>query len=153
MPDKDNFNCVIPINDKATRHAGQTGKGSGNGIGIDGDPSPTITQGDKHAVAYDMRGNGNGETVNSMVGDHASRPTDYTPIIQKSMQVRRLTPEECETLQGFPRGYTNIPWRGKPTSPDGPRYKALGNSMAVPVIKWIGERIQAVELIANKGGA
>jgi len=57
-----------------------------------------------------------------------------------SMAVRRLTPVECERLQGFPDNYTEIPWRGKET-PDGPRYKALGNSMAVPVMKWIGERI------------
>ena len=60
-----------------------------------------------------------------------------------AMQVRRLTPTECERLQGFPDGYTNIPWRKKDESPDGPRYKALGNSMAVPCMKWIGERIQA----------
>ena len=53
------------------------------------------------------------------------------------MQVRRLVVEECEFLQGFPRGYTNI----KPNCPDGPRYKALGNSMAVPVMAWIGARI------------
>ena len=57
------------------------------------------------------------------------------------MAVRRLTATECEFLQGFPRGYTNIPWRGKPEAPDGPRYKALGNSMAVPVMAWIGRRI------------
>ena len=57
------------------------------------------------------------------------------------MQVRRLTPEECEILQGFPVGYTDIKLKGKPT-PDGPRYKALGNSMAVPVMRWIGSRIQ-----------
>jgi site-specific DNA-cytosine methylase len=56
------------------------------------------------------------------------------------MAVRRLTPTECERLQGFPDGYTDIQPNGKPT-PDGPRYKALGNSMAVPVMKWIGERI------------
>lgn len=55
--------------------------------------------------------------------------------------VRRLTPVECERLQGFPDGYTNIPWRGKQESPDGPRYKALGNSWAVPKFLWIGERI------------
>ena len=55
--------------------------------------------------------------------------------------VRRLTPVECERLQGFPDNYTNIPWRKKPESPDGPRYKALGNSWAVPVVRWIGERI------------
>lgn len=66
---------------------------------------------------------------------------------QNSMQVRRLTPVECERLQGFPDGYTNIPWRGKPESPDGPRYKALGNSMAVPVMRWIGERINKVEAL------
>jgi DNA (cytosine-5)-methyltransferase 1 len=65
--------------------------------------------------------------------------------IAHSMQARRLTPVECERLQGFPDGYTNIPWRNKSESPDGPRYKALGNSMAVPVMRWIGERINKVE--------
>jgi Site-specific DNA methylase len=66
------------------------------------------------------------------------------------MAVRRLTPRECERLQGFPDDYTAIPWRGKPADqcPDGPRYKALGNSMAVPVMRWIGERIAAVEAIS-----
>lgn len=58
--------------------------------------------------------------------------------------VRRLTPTECERLQGFPDGYTDIRLRNKPT-PDGPRYKALGNSMAVPCMRWIGERIAAVD--------
>jgi DNA (cytosine-5)-methyltransferase 1 len=58
-----------------------------------------------------------------------------------NMAVRRLTPTECERLQGFPDDYTNI----KDNCPDSPRYKALGNSMAVPVMKWIGERIQMVE--------
>ena len=61
------------------------------------------------------------------------------------MAVRRLTPVECERLQGFPDNYTNIPWRKKDESPDGPRYKAMGNSMAVPVMKWIGQRINEVE--------
>lgn len=60
------------------------------------------------------------------------------------MQVRRLTPRECERLQGFPDDYTLIPYRNKPAA-DGPRYKALGNSMAVPVMAWIGRRIQLVE--------
>ncbi len=64
--------------------------------------------------------------------------------VATSMQVRRLTPVECERLQGFPDNYTNIPWRKKPESPDGPRYKALGNSMAVPVMAWIGNRIKQV---------
>ena len=61
------------------------------------------------------------------------------------MAVRRLTPRECERLQGFPDDYTLIPWRGKAASecPDGPRYRALGNSWAVPVVAWIGRRIAA----------
>ena len=67
------------------------------------------------------------------------------PKIMQSMAVRRLTPVECERLQGFPDNYTNIPWRGKPESPDSLRYKAMGNSMAVPCMKWIGERIEMVE--------
>jgi DNA (cytosine-5)-methyltransferase 1 len=62
------------------------------------------------------------------------------------MQVRRLTPRECERLQGFPDDYTLIPYRGKPAA-DGPRYKALGNSMAVPCMAWIGRRIQMVSEI------
>jgi DNA (cytosine-5)-methyltransferase 1 len=66
-------------------------------------------------------------------------------IYATTMAVRRLTPVECERLQGFPDNYTNIPWRNKPESPDGPRYKAIGNSMAVPVMKWIGERIKMVD--------
>lgn len=61
--------------------------------------------------------------------------------------VRRLTPRECERLQGFPDDWTRIPWRGRPAEecPDGPRYKAIGNSMAVPVMRWIGERMNFVE--------
>jgi DNA (cytosine-5)-methyltransferase 1 len=65
--------------------------------------------------------------------------------VMQNMAVRRLTPTECERLQGFPDNYTSIPWRGKPDSPDAPRYKAMGNSMAVPVMAWIGKRIQEVE--------
>jgi len=68
-----------------------------------------------------------------------------TPAVATALQVRRLTPTECERLQGFPDCYTNIPWRKKPEAPDGPRYKALGNSMAVPVMRWIGERIRKVD--------
>ena len=66
----------------------------------------------------------------------------------EGMQVRRLTPVECEFLQGFPRNYTLIDYRGKPAA-DGPRYKALGNSMAVPCMYWIGRRIQMVEEIVG----
>jgi site-specific DNA-cytosine methylase len=72
-----------------------------------------------------------------------------TIAVAQAYAVRRLTPTECERLQGFPDGWTAIPFRGKPAS-DGPRYKAIGNSMAVPVMKWIGERIAIVDK-ATKG--
>jgi len=65
-------------------------------------------------------------------------------VMQTNMAVRRLTTTECERLQGFPDGYTQIPWGKKPEAPDSLRYKALGNSMAVPVMKWIGEGIDDV---------
>lgn len=67
-------------------------------------------------------------------------------VMQQNMAVRRLLPMECERLQGFPDNYTLVPHRGKPAA-DGPRYKALGNSMAVPCMRWIGERIQMVSEI------
>ena len=67
-------------------------------------------------------------------------------VMTHAMTVRRLTPRECERLQGFPDDYTAIPWRGKTETPDGPRYKALGNSMAVNCMEWIGERIAAQEV-------
>ena len=71
------------------------------------------------------------------------------PAVHVGMAVRRLTPVECERLQGFPDNYTDIQPKGKAT-PDGPRYKALGNSMAVPVMAWIGKRIQEVENLQCK---
>ena len=64
--------------------------------------------------------------------------------------VRRLTPKECARLQGFPDDYLDITYRGKPAA-DGPKYKALGNSMATPVMRWIGERIALVDAISNEG--
>jgi len=68
-------------------------------------------------------------------------------VMEPTSAVRRLTPVECERLQGFPDNFTAIPWRkkGAEDCPDGPRYKALGNSMAVPVMRWIGERIRLVD--------
>ena len=70
----------------------------------------------------------------------------HAPAIATSAAVRRLTPRECERLQGFPDDYTAVPYRGKPAA-DGPRYKALGNSMACNVMRWIGRRIAMVEKI------
>lgn len=75
-----------------------------------------------------------------------------TQAVATSLAVRRLTPRECERLQGFPDDHTLIAWRKKPAEacPDGPRYKAIGNSMAVPVMRWIGERIAAQLQAANE---
>ncbi|MEN5305277.1 DNA cytosine methyltransferase [Pseudomonas sp. TWI628] len=72
------------------------------------------------------------------------KPGQGAPSIQHGQAVRRLTPRECEWLQGFPGDHTRIPYRGKPAEecPDGPRYKAIGNSKAVFVVRWIGRRIQ-----------
>jgi len=94
-----------------------------------------------------VRGREGGATIE--VGDdvagcmRASQGGADKPHALVGMSVRRLTPVECERLQGFPDDYTRIPWRGKAAEecPDGPRYKALGNSMAVPVMRWIGNRI------------
>lgn len=71
-------------------------------------------------------------------------------VMTPQMAVRRLTPRECERLQGFPDDYTLVEYRGKLTA-DGPRYKALGNSMAVPVMRWLGQRIDAVDAILREG--
>ena len=111
------------------------------------------------AVAVAVRGREGGATAE--LGDEvqnclrASSGGGDKPHGLHAMQVRRLTPEECEALQGFPRSYTAIPWRGKPADqcPDGPRYKALGNSWAVPNVRWIGRRIEAVALINSASAA
>lgn len=89
--------------------------------------APTITS---SGPPYERTGNSRVEADALIVSQHSG--------------VRRITPRECERLQGFPDDYTAIPFRGKPAAdcPDGPRYKALGNSMAVPVMRWIGQRIE-----------
>ena len=83
---------------------------------------------------------------------HTLPATACPPHLATPYAVRRLTPREAERLQGFPDDYTAIPYRGKPADlcPDGPRYKALGNSMAVNVMRWLGLRIQAVESIIEQ---
>ena len=249
----ESFYFPIPIHDQATRHSGkhgdkQDGKGNGLGVGKPGDPCPTLTKGDKHAVFYENHpndsrvtgphdvapscvsrygtGGGNVPLVQegvdlynqaltgdvhcplrtagghgapaalvqeaiafpaTMSGTQYAKTKNLSPAIcsvnqtavavdcynktigDKSqsisssasdinhtggvinpadrMAVRRLSPRECERLQGFDDDHTMIPWRNKPADqcPDGPRYKALGNSMAVPCMAWIGKRIDAVE--------
>lgn len=82
--------------------------------------------------------------VSSQLTTGGGKPGQGQPCIADRWAVRRLTPTECERLQGFPDGWTKVPYRGK-TAADGPRYKALGNSMAVNVMRWIGRRIEMVE--------
>jgi DNA (cytosine-5)-methyltransferase 1 len=119
------------------------GKGNGLRIGEDGEPMNTLTTVDRHMVAhtFKVRGGCEGGGVKGYLG---SDEKTFTISTIHNMAVRRLTPTECERLQGFPDNYTDIKPKGKDT-PDGPRYKALGNSMAVPVMKWIGQRIQMIE--------
>ena len=226
---------AIPIHDQATRNAGkrgdkQDGKGNGLGVGKPGDPAPTLTKGDKHAVLYENHpndsrvtgphevapscvsrfgtGGGNVPLVQEAIAfqeselrltgkitEQAVCPTlkastkagdtepkvvafepgisrregngsrfveEMSPTLRKDMgdnqvavasrmAVRRLTPRECERLQGFPDDHTLIPWRNKPADqcPDGLRYKALGNSMAVPCMAWIGKRIAKVVALST----
>ena len=251
---------AIPIHDQATRNAGkrgnkQDGKGNGLGIGKPGDPCPTLTKGDKHAVLYENHpndsrvtgplevapscvsryGTGGGNVplvqegvdlynqaitgdvhcplrtagghgapavlvqeaiafepgIASREGNESRFVKEMSPTLRKDMgdnqvavavdcynktinstsqtlsssasdinhtggvinpvdrmAVRRLTPTECERLQGFPDNHTLISWRGKPAEqcPDGPRYKALGNSMAVPCMEWLGKKIKEVSI-------
>ena len=95
------------------------------------------------AITIDEEKNANIDMYGTLQARRESGGFQGAVAVPPAMQVRRLTPVECERLQGFPDGYTAIPWRKKPASecPDGPRYKALGNSWAVPVVRWIGARI------------
>lgn len=140
-------------------------KASGqNGFGI-GEIASTLramghanshTNGGGHqAVAYTTKLHNTASNNAGKVFEERSTCLDANsppPALLTAMQVRRLTPTECERLQGFPDGYTNVPFRGKPAA-DGPRYKALGNSWAVPCARWIGERIDLVEQLAAQAGA
>ncbi|AUJ81329.1 phage N-6-adenine-methyltransferase [Enterobacter cancerogenus] len=115
--DKSHANSGQP---PAIAYAFKAGQGAkAGGIGYAEEQSPTLTS--------------------------ASSGTNLAPAVMHGVAVRRLTPIECERLQGFPDNHTMISWRGKDADecPDGPRYKAIGNSMAVPVMRWIGERIAA----------
>lgn len=115
--DKSHANSGQP---PAIAYAFKAGQGAkAGGIGYAEEQSPTLTS--------------------------ASSGTNLAPAVMHGVAVRRLTPVECERLQGFPDNHTLIGWRGKDAAecPDGPRYKAIGNSMAVPVMRWLGERIAA----------
>ena len=135
---------AYPINDKATRYRGggggrDDGAGNGFGIGGDGDPMPTLDTASRHAVAL-----GSGKPVTGTLlancgtkqwlGNQEAFSGDYFPIADSI--IRRLTPVECERLQGFPDGWTATGHDGKPIS-DTARYKALGNSVAIPCVRFV----------------
>ena len=150
---------ALPLHDKVTRHAGHSqdrdnadGNGNGLGVGAEGDPMFTLTEGDHHAVAIAMRqregcpGGGKGPLLSNEQSLTLAANTNDQVLFHSAgrrMAVRRLTPRECERLQGFPDDFTLIIYKGKPAK-DGPRYKVIGNSMAVPVMRWIGKRIDTV---------
>jgi DNA (cytosine-5)-methyltransferase 1 len=136
---------------------------SGFGVGEIASTLRSMGHADSHqnggghqAVAYDLRGREDGsqfEGPHETANIRAASGGSSRSYVAQSWAVRRLIPEECEALQAFQRGYTNIPWRGKPTSPDGPRYKALGNSMAVNVMRWLGHRINHVSNLIRQEAA
>mgnify|MGYP003133685075 CR=1 FL=1 len=147
---------TIPIHDKATRYKGggdtRNDDGAGNGFGVADEDSPmyTLDTSCNHAV---FQQSGVDLYNQEMTGEkHCPLRTAQghgAPAVMVNYAVRRLTPIECERLQGFPDNYTQIEWKGKAKEncPDSPRYKALGNSMPVPVMKWIGERIDLLNKI------
>lgn len=130
-------------------------------------PSRQKGQGTTYDLAPSVRASGNGDAHSGFRDEHGLIPEVAWALQERdskgsdsntkdghliptksseSMAVRRLTPKECARLQGFPDSYLDIQYRNKPAC-DGPKYKALGNSMPVPVIRWLGERIDSVSLI------
>ncbi len=116
------------------------------GDSVSTEVTPTLDKSKTPAVAVDVYNQTiDGQTAATLTKACGGVNSSGPKVMQSS--VRRLTPVECERLQGFPDDYTQIAWRNKAAEdcPDGPRYKAMGNSMAVPVMRWIGERVQMVE--------
>lgn len=118
------------------------GRNNGQENAIVTEPFTLAIRGRSEGSTVEVRNDG---TANALLTQNGGRAGMGVGAIGWGMQVRRLTPIECERLQGFPDNHTLIGWRGKDADecPDGPRYKAIGNSMAVPVMRWIGERIAA----------
>ena len=150
----------ISVQDAAQSHLLPIAFGAQNsanqGDSVSTEVTPTLDKSKTPAVAFAIHPHSIGRKPNAgpQGRDHLDAEQAYThdargvaQVVAKGHQVRRLTPTECERLQGFPDNFTQIPWRNKAAKdcPDGPRYKAMGNSMAVPVMRWIGERIDAVE--------
>ena len=134
----------------------RTAQTNANGHGVAEDVAHTLDGAQGQAVAFQVcHGQARQKHVAPPLmansgpnrhGEGSFSTTDFTALVTNTT-VRRLTPLECERLQGFPDNYTRIPYKGKPADkcPDGPRYKALGNSMAVPVLRWLRHRIDLWE--------
>lgn len=138
--------------DRSGEGSGQT-PGERSGLGIIEEQAQCLKAKGPGAVAFALRGRqggampeieGDGDRIGALRAASGGSSRDYVA----TSAVRRLTPRECERLQGFPDDYTLIPWR-KGQAADGPRYKALGNSMAVPVMSWIGQRIATVDALPH----
>ena len=144
-----NSTAVYSINEQIATRSNALGRGTGLGVAEDGDPGYTLQAAHPHMVAECpvtmADANANAAIMEDACG--TLKVGGEAPAMAQRSVVRRLTPMECERLQGFPDNWTRIPYRGKPEEecPDTPRYKAIGNSMAVPVMRWIGERIELVE--------
>ena len=119
---------------------------SGSNSAFAEDYAPTLTAHEGKSASYVFSGQNSARAGLSLDADTSpTLSTTKQPTVSARNLVRRLTPTECERLQGFKDGWTDVPYRGKDHAPDSPRYKALGNSMAVPVMAWIGRRIQQAE--------
>ena len=119
---------------------------SAQGLSASEHITPTLDKSKTPALAFSSKQQSM-KTSDNLANTLGANDYKEPQAVADNMQVRRLTPKECERLQGFPDSYTQIPYRNKPAEncPDGPRYKAMGNSMAVPVMRWIGKRIKMVD--------
>ncbi|HCT2143257.1 TPA: phage N-6-adenine-methyltransferase [Raoultella ornithinolytica] len=127
------------------------GRNHGQENAIFSEPFTLAIRGRNEGSTVEIRNDG---TANALLTPNGGRAGMGVGAISWGMQVRRLMPVECERLQGFPDNHTLISWRGKEATecPDGPRYRAIGNSMAVPVMRWIGERIAAALPVKKSAG-
>lgn len=127
------------------------GRNHGQENAIFSEPFTLAIRGRSEGSTVEIRNDG---VANALLTPNGGRAGMGVGAISWGMQVRRLMPVECERLQGFPDSHTLISWRGKEATecPDGPRYRAIGNSMAVPVMRWIGERIAAALPVKKSAG-
>ena len=125
------------------------------GIGYKEEQAPTLRSGcDSYGVSIheNVRGEMRESSTAYQLSTGGGKPGQGYGAVPNGTVVRRLTPRECERLQGFPDDFTRIPYRGKGAEdcPDSPRYAALGNSIAVPVLSWIGKRIEMVDELIHR---